>query len=134
MRAPASSQHSHGRADRPVERADLVVVEPTGSSGRVETGAPQRLVGEQVAETGKTSLIHEPRLERCVRAIEHHPQLRERERGRVDTESSFIGIEFDTSETARVAQSARVRTATARASSRPGSVPARRASSARATR
>src|SRR5690606_19235168 len=79
--------------DRIVQRAQLIGVERSRGPGRVEARAPQRLVGEQVAEPGKARLVHQPRLQRGGRSVEQGGELLRGHGHRVDTEPRLVRVE-----------------------------------------
>ena len=119
--ATAPAEHAQRVADRAVQplarrRRSSVDRRPR----RVDAGAPQRLVDEQVAEPGDARLVHEHRLDRraCAR------RARGRARAsvsveRVGTEPRLVGIELDRAEPARVAEHERAAVGEAHAEAVP---------------
>ena len=81
--------------------AALVGVDVDRRPRRIDAGPPQRLVDEQVAESGDARLVHQHGLDRRGARAERVVELRERERERVGTEPRLVGIELDRAEPAR---------------------------------
>src|SRR5581483_7780721 len=65
---------------------------------RVESGAPEHLVGDEVAEPGDTPLVHQP----CGAVGESGAKLGGRDRRGVKTEPRLVWVQLDTTEPARV--------------------------------
>ena len=86
------------------EAAVLVGVEGVGGPGGVQSGTPQRLVDEQVAEPRHPRLVHQHRLERRPAAGQHRVKLALAEREGVRAEPVLVGVELDRAQPARVAQ------------------------------
>ena len=86
VRAAAAAEHAQGRPDRPVQLAPLVGPDVDGRSRRIDAGAPQRLVHEQIAQTRDTRLVHQHSLDRRGTPAERVIELRGRQGERVGAE------------------------------------------------
>src|SRR5262249_32706240 len=63
----AALDRAAGRgADLAAQAVQLGVVQRLRRAARVELRAPERLVGQEVADAGDHRLIHDPSLERCL--------------------------------------------------------------------
>jgi hypothetical protein len=59
-----------GRADSPVQSAQLVPIQISRRPQWIETGAPQRLVDVDVPQSRNGALVEQSRLERGAAALE----------------------------------------------------------------
>ena len=71
-------------------------------SRRIETGAPQCFVGEEVAEAGHSPLVHQPGLEWRLARIERVGEFPVGDRRRVGAETILVRIEQHAAEPAWV--------------------------------
>jgi hypothetical protein len=105
MRSASPAQHPQCGAHRFPQLCNLVDVQRTSSACWVQTRSPQCFIGEQVAEPGDASLIHEPSLQRRVRVGQDRFELRKGNFACIGAKSLFIRIELHTAEPSWVAQS-----------------------------
>ena len=91
-------------------------------AARVEVGAPQDLVDEEVAEPGDVALLQERGLDRGVAPAEPLPQRRRGDVERVDAQPGLVRVEQHGAEPSRVAHHERAAVAEADAEPVPVAV------------
>jgi hypothetical protein len=102
VRTAPRLQLGHGRADLTMQPAPFSGRERSSRPRRIEAGAPQGFVREEVAETCDSALVHQPGLERSHARIERIGQLSVADRGGVRAKTIFVGIELHAPEAARI--------------------------------
>src|SRR5262249_20765550 len=95
MRTTIGKEIVDGPAEMAMQPLALCWCERARGPSRIEPGAPQHLVDEQVAKSGNAMLIHEASLQRRSAVIECRRQLRRRDPSRVDTEPGLVRVELD---------------------------------------
>jgi len=108
VRATTDKELVEGAAELAVQPPELARAEAARRPARIEAGAPEHLVGKEVADPGDLGLVQQPRLERwptaCAARAECGAQLSLAQRERVGSESVLIGIDEDASKASRVVQ------------------------------
>jgi len=87
-----------------MQLATLVGAEVGRGTRRIDPGAPQRFIDEEVAETCDARLIHQHRFDRCRTRAECAIELSRGDRERVRPETRFVGVELDGAQPPGVAQ------------------------------
>ena len=95
---------SRGGPDRYAQPVKLLLAQLVGRAARVDPRAPQRLVGEQVADAGDHRLVHDPRLDRRAAARDARAERRPRHLGGVGTEALDLRLQARAPEAPLVAQ------------------------------
>jgi hypothetical protein len=91
-------------AQGPAQLVELGFRQRAGLALGREPGAPERLVGEQVAHAGDRPLVEKARLERRAAAPDAPPKLGSRHLGRIGAQQRQVGLEHHPAEPALVTQ------------------------------
>ena len=81
--------------------------EPTSRPGRRQSGVPEHLVTDQVADAGDAGLVEQAGFDRRIGAGERPLQLGASNRPGVRAESGEVRVELDATESSRIAHSQR---------------------------
>ena len=127
MASPSNRELTDGRTDRARQSTLLVVGQPPGRPTRIEPGAPQRLVGQQVAEPREPALVEQAALQRRPARPEGATETSHRDRVGLRSERSFVGIDLDPAEAPRVVDGEQPAVGEAQHESVPPAVVTRRA-------
>lgn len=98
----APVEHRHRRADPTAQHQDLVVRQLSGGPQRTEVRTPERLVTDEVADTGNQLLIQQGGLHWSRRARQRGTELSGRQSRRIGSQTPFVRVQFNSTEATRI--------------------------------
>src|SRR5579862_2509459 len=122
VRTTAPEQDTERPAQMSVQAPHLRIRQRAGRAPRDQAGAPQRLVGDEVAYPRDARLVHESSLQGGGAAGQLVAKLRQGDGERVRTESAFVRVEAHAAEQARVSHHHAPAVAEAKGETVPGGV------------
>ena len=107
MRTTAPGELTQGLAHRTSQLGNVISDKRSGGTSRIESGPPQDFVGQQVSQTGQSTLVHESRFQWRFAVGEDRREFPEGHLGCVRTQCCLIRIKFDATEPPGVAHTQR---------------------------